>query len=500
MYQCDYNHNRTKGPVGQVQNFKERDIGEAAMKVEQPVDERAIRDQLELFRLIFNTLPSGAMVTDADGNVIHLNRPYADFLGVDIAKSIGRHCTEVVENTRMHVVGKTGVAEINQIQMIRGQNIVVHRIPIKKEGQVIAVFGLVMFQDTGEVVKLSRKLHSLESKVRCYEKELMHLRSTRYTLESIIGISTTISDLKQQALIAAANSSPVLITGESGTGKELFAQAIHHAGTRKLQPFIHINCAAIPKDLLEAELFGYDQGAFTGALAGGKPGKFELANQGTIFLDEVGDLPLDMQPKLLRVLEEKCFERVGGNKLIRSDFRLIAATNQDLDGMIGRGLFRKDLYYRLNVISLGIPPLRQRPSDIPPLVGHLLQKLGKRNGLSEVRISSGAIAALTSHTWQGNVRELANVLERALLTMRGEEIQTADLPFAANKTVVALKGHGILSIKNLQAGAEKEAIIAALRKTGHNKARAATLLGIHRTLLYKKMKKHGVPLRDETIV
>lgn len=456
----------------------------------------AMREQLELLRLIFNNLPSGAMVTDAAGIVTHLNKPYADFLGIDIEKSLGRHCTEVVENTRMHVVGKTGIPEINQIQMIRGQNIVVHRIPIIREGQVIAVFGLVMFQDISEVVKLSGKLHSLESKVRRYEKELMNLRSTRFTLASIIGTSNALVDLKQQALAAAANSSPVLITGESGTGKELFAQAIHHAGPRKLQPFIQINCAAIPKDLLESELFGYDRGAFTGALSSGKPGKFEIADHGTIFLDEIGDLPLDMQPKLLRVLEEKCFERVGGNKLIRSDFRLIAATNQDLEGLIARGHFRKDLYYRLNVISLTIPPLRERPEDVAPLARHLLADFARRNGCTAVRIGAGAMAALTAHSWQGNVRELSNVLERALLAMQGEEIQLADLPFVPKESRTTWNGTDLRSIREIQAHAEKKALRAALKKTGNNKAKAAALLGIHRTLLYKKMKKHGLPLHD----
>lgn len=456
----------------------------------------AMREQLELFRLIFNNLPSGAMVTDAEGIVTHLNKPYADFLGIDIEKSIGRHCTEVVENTRMHIVGKTGVPEINQIQMIRGQNIVVHRIPIAREGRVIAVFGLVMFQDISEVVKLSGKLHSLESKVRRYEKELMNLRSTRFTLASIIGASNALLDLKQQALTAAANSSPVLITGESGTGKELFAQAIHHAGPRKLQPFIQINCAAIPKDLLESELFGYDRGAFTGALSSGKPGKFEIADHGTIFLDEIGDLPLEMQPKLLRVLEEKCFERVGGNKLIRSDFRLIAATNQDLEGLIARGHFRTDLYYRLNVISLTIPPLRQRPEDVAPLAEHLLAEFARRNGCPAVRVSAEAMAALTAHFWQGNVRELSNVLERALLAMQGEEIRLADLPFVPKEATSSWNGTDLRSIRDIQAHAEKTALRAALKRTGNNKAKAAALLGIHRTLLYKKMKKHGLPLDD----
>ncbi len=457
-------------------------------------DIEALQGQLELFRLIFNNIPSGAMVTDEGGMVLHLNRPYAEFLGIDIGRSIGRHCTEVVENSRMHMVGKTGVAEINQIQMIRGQNIVVHRIPIKKDGRVIAVFGLVMFQDISEVVKLARKLHSLESKVKSYEKELMNLRSTRFTLDSIIGTGTTITTLKGEALMAAANTSPVLITGESGTGKELFAQAIHHAGPRKLQPFIQINCAAIPRDLLESDLFGYDKGAFTGALSGGKPGKFEIADGGTLFLDEIGDLPLDMQPKLLRVLEEKCFERVGGNALIRSDFRLIAATNQDLEGLISRGLFRKDLYYRLNVISLHVPPLRQRRGDVLPLVRHLLAQFAKKSGFAAVGISPEAVQALEGHAWQGNLRELSNVLERALLAMRGEEIQVTDLPFVSSRSGPLAAVADVRPMRTTQAHAEKAALLAALEKTVGNKAQAAKLLGIHRTLLYKKMKKHGIDL------
>jgi transcriptional regulator with PAS, ATPase and Fis domain len=234
----------------------------------------------------------------------------------------------------MHNVAKTGKAEINQSHRIMDQDMVVQRIPIKKNNRVIAVFGQVMFKDVRDVGRLAEKLSVLESKVEFYEKELFSLRSTRYTLDSIAGVSRAIESLKSEALTAASNNLPVLILGESGTGKELFAQAIHHASTRRLHPFMRINCAAIPKDLLEAELFGYERGAFTGARSDGKPGKFELAHHGTVFLDEIGDLPVEMQPKLLRVLEEKEFERVGGNRLIRSDFRLIAASNQDLQDML----------------------------------------------------------------------------------------------------------------------------------------------------------------------
>ena len=453
-----------------------------------------LKEQLELFQLIFDSIYNGAMVTDANGLVTHLNKPYAQFLGLDAEESIGKHCTEVVENSRMHIVARTGKPEINHTQTIRGQNIVVHRIPIRREGTVISVFGLVMFQDVGEVVKLAKKLRHLESQVKRYKKELMTLRSTRYTLDSIIGNSRATAELKQEALVAAANTYPVLIVGESGTGKELFAQSIHHASSRGIHPFVQINCAAIPKDLLESELFGYDRGAFTGARSAGKPGKFELAHKGTIFLDEIGDLPLDMQPKLLRVLEEKVFERVGGNTVIQSDFRLITATNQNLERLIDNGRFRKDLFYRLNVISLIIPPLKTRTEDIIPIARHLLRQAIPANGNKEIRLSPEAINALLAHTWQGNVRELSNVLDRALSTMNGDVIKLTDLPLTLKKKPATPDAAGVVTIREVQADAEKSAIVAALKKTANNKARAASLLGIHRTLLYKKMKKHGVPL------
>lgn len=455
---------------------------------------KTIKAQLELFQLIFDSIYNGAMVTDAHGIVTHLNKPYARFLGHGVDESIGKHCTEVVENSRMHIVARTGRPEINHTQMIRGQNIVVHRIPIKKEGKVIAVLGLVMFQDVSEVVKLAKKLRNLESQVKRYKKELMTLRSTRYTLDSIIGSSRIIEELKQEALVAATNTYPVLIVGESGTGKELFAQSIHHASARAPRPFVQINCAAIPRDLLESELFGYDRGAFTGARSAGKPGKFELAHQGTIFLDEIGDLPLDMQPKLLRVLEEKVFERVGGNTVIQSDFRLITATNQNLERLIEQGRFRKDLFYRLNVISLNIPPLKARTDDIIPIARHLLRQSTRHTATGEIRLSQEAINALVNYPWQGNVRELSNVLDRALSTMSGDTIDLADLPFALRKNDSPPASTGVSPMREVQAEAERTAILAALEQTGNNKAKAASLLGIHRTLLYKKIKKHGIAL------
>jgi len=400
----------------------------------RPADKSGLQQQLEMFKLIMDSIYNGIMVTDADGYITHFNKPYGQYLGLDPEEQIGRHCTEVIENTRMHIVARTGKPEINQSHWIKGQSMVVQRIPIRKNGKVIAVFGQVMFKNVKDVGKLAKALSLLESKVKLYEEELINLRSTRYTFDSIIGNSQAITSLKKEARKAAANQFPVLITGESGTGKELFAQAIHHAGRRKLYPFVRINCSAIPRDLLESELFGYEKGAFTGAGSDGKPGKFEIANHGTVFLDEIGDLPLEMQPKLLRVVEEKEFERVGGTRMIRADFRIIAATNQNLQEMLPEGRFRKDLFYRLNVIPLHIPPLRQRRADILPLARQFLKQMAQEATLPEIKTDRIVEKALRQYDWPGNVRELSNILERALSSSESDIIRLVDLPFYLHRT------------------------------------------------------------------
>ncbi len=456
------------------------------------VDFASLKDRTELLELILDNIYNGVMVTDPEGYVKFFNTPYGQYLGVDPERQIGRHCTEVIENTRMHVVAKTGKPEINQSHSIKGQNMVVQRIPIKKDGKVIAVFGQVMFKDVRDVGKLARKLSLLESKVELYERELISLRSTRYTMDSIAGTSETICSLKREALKAAATNLTVLITGESGTGKELFAQAIHNASPRRLNPFVRINCAAIPRELMESELFGYDRGAFTGASYKGKPGKFELANRGTLFLDEIGDLPLEMQPKLLRVLEEKEVERVGGTSLVRVDFRVIAASNQNLESMMKQGRFRKDLFYRLNVISLNIKPLRERPEDIVPLSRHIMEQLAREYSIPSIRMSPETEVVLSSYQWPGNSRELYNALERTVSSLEGDVIRPDDLPvqiYATQKNSGALNH---IPLKDVHGIAEKEAILSALAATRNNRAAAARLLGIHRTLLYKKLRKYGI--------
>ncbi|MFH2128878.1 MAG: sigma 54-interacting transcriptional regulator [bacterium] len=451
-----------------------------------------LRRQLKMYELIFDSIYNGTMVTDADGLITHFNKPYGQFLGLNPSEQIGKHCLEAIENSRMHIVARTGKPEINHSHQIKGQSMVVQRIPIKAGGKVIAVFGQVMFKDVKDVGKLAKKLSLLESKVELYEKELMSLRSTRYTFDSIIGKNEGMETIRQEALKASTNKLPVLISGESGTGKELFAQAIHHASPRNIYPFVRINCAAIPKDLLESELFGYERGAFTGASTSGKPGKIELADRGTLFLDEIGDLPLAMQPKLLRVLEEKEFERIGGTKVLKSNFRLIAATNQNLDHLIEARAFRKDLFYRLNVIPLKIPPLRERKDDIILIARHLLKQMAVEMTLSNVYLDAESEEILREFDWPGNVRELSNILERSISTLEGDTITCANLPYYLHRKQCSRGEINASTIREINAEAETKAILAALENTGNNKSQAARLLGIHRTQLYKKMKKHGI--------
>ncbi len=334
------------------------------------------------------------------------------------------------------------------------------------------------------------------------------------------------------AIIEKVADSPttVLITGESGTGKELVAKALHEQSSRKGEPFIKINCAAIPKNLMESELFGYEKGAFTGATSS-KPGRFELANLGTLFLDEIGEIPVEMQVKLLRAIQESEFERVGGLKTIKVDVRLITATNRDLEQEIKNGNFREDLYYRLNVVPLQIPPLRKRTGDIPLLVKHIIKKFNERLKKNISGLTDEALAALESHSWPGNIRELENVLERTILFTKGERIERADLQLSSNPgsepppplmprtsttsgamapitdedlddedgVVGEASGQTSGSLKDIvraeTSRVERELIVKALEETGGNVTQAARLLKISRKSLQMKMKELG--LRDK---
>ncbi|MCU0578920.1 MAG: sigma 54-interacting transcriptional regulator [Desulfobacterota bacterium] len=452
-----------------------------------------LRRKIRFYELVLDNIRNGVMITEPSGRIIFFSKAYGNFLGIDARQAIGKHCREVVENTRMETVARTGLPEINHPHRIKGRDMVVQRIPIQEEGRTIAVYGQVMFEDVRDVQALAKKLTVLESKLELYEKELTSLRSAKYTIKHIIGRSGEMAELKKMALKAAKTSAPVLIMGESGTGKELFAHAIHYAGERRAFPFIRLNCAAIPRDLLESELFGYEPGAFSGAGSKSKPGKFELAHQGTMFLDEIGDLPLEMQPKLLRVIEEKETERLGGNRLIHSNFRLITATHAPLEKLVAQGRFRKDLYYRLNVIPIAIPPLRDRKEDIPLLADHLIAMLNQDLGTNVTRLTSEAQERFRQYDWPGNVRELINVLERVIYSIDGETIQLHHLPIFL-QTIRRKTVPGSASLKRLKEETEKEALALAIQKAHYNKNRAARDLGIHRTALYKKMKKYEIPL------
>ncbi len=455
-------------------------------------NERSALEQIRFMELILDNIHNGVVVTDAEGYIIYFNKPYGKFLGVDPAAQIGRHITDVVENTRMHIVAKTGKAEINEPQAINGQTMVVQRIPIKYDGRVVATFGQIMFKHASDVGKLARELDLLQSKLKLYEEELLSLRAVRYTFDSILGKNPVIAGLKKEAGRAAETSFPVLITGESGTGKEMFAQAIHNASPRRLNPFIRINCASIPRELFESELFGYEKGAFTGASATGKHGKLELAGKGTVFLDEIGDLPLDMQTKILRVLEEKELERIGGSKPVALDFRLIAASNQPLEQMMGDGRFRKDLFYRLNVIRLNIPPLRERRDDIISIADSLLKGMAEDLPCGEIEIGREAESVFLDYEWPGNVRELINVLSRVSCQLEHDVIMPYDLPLIMRGGRGLPSGTAAASLGRVLDTAEKDAIIRALKSAEGNKTAAAASLGIHRTHLYKKMRKYGL--------
>lgn len=325
---------------------------------------------------------------------------------------------------------------------------------------------------------------------------------------SIVGDSPQVQEIFKIIDKVADSPSTVLITGESGTGKELVATALHDGSSRKDKPLIKISCAAIPKDLMESELFGYERGAFTGAVTS-KPGRFELADGGTLFLDEIGEVPIEMQVKLLRVLQESEFERVGGIKTTRVDVRLIAATNRDLAAEVDAGRFRKDLFYRLNVVPLHLPPLRDRRTDVPSLVKHFIEKYNKRLNKKIEGIADDALVMLQAYPWPGNIRELENMMERVLLFADGPRIEVKDLPepvrtslqsAVAQMTDTATPMVGETPLKDFlkakQAEIEKAFIVQALAKTEGNVTRAAKLLGISRKSLQTKMKEFG--LRDES--
>lgn len=428
----------------------------------------------------------GIVVVDQDGIITLFSKAYADFLGVRVQDVVGKHVKDVIPNTRLPLVLKTGKPEESQLQLIKGDYILASRIPLMKDGKIIGAIGKVLFRNIEELNTLHRRMSQLQQEVDQYRTKSAGLNQAKYSFHHIIGESDKMQLAKTIAEKASLTDSNVLLTSESGTGKELFAHSIHQGSVRSMKPFIKINCSAIPSELLESELFGYEEGAFTGARKGGRSGKFESADGGTLFLDEIGDMPAGMQAKLLRVLQEREVERIGSQHPLKVDVRIIAATNQNLPDMVEKGLFRADLYYRLNVIAIRIPPLRERPSDIDQLVPYLLEKICSHLGKYIEDVSPKTVQLLKSYSWPGNVRQLENILECAVNLLDGTVITPRDLPEIVTGTP---SENEIKSMRELLVDTEKDAIIKVLNFTNGKKAKTARLLKISRSNLYERMNR-----------
>ena len=430
------------------------------------------------------------VVVNQNGYIENMSQAYGDFLGIQVQNAVGRHVTEVIENTRMDIVVKTGVPETGETQDIHGEKMIATRIPIRKNGMVIGAYGRVLVRNTRELHMLHDKLSSIEMELNMYKRTFEKINTAKYTVDDIIGDCSIMQDLKDSVRKVAKTNSNVLIMGESGTGKELFAHSIHAGSMRRKAPFVCVNCGSIPEQLIESELFGYEEGAFTGARKGDKIGLFPAAHGGTIFLDEIGELPLSMQVRLLRVLQDREIQRVGSNVREKVNVRVVAATNRNLYQMVKKGEFRSDLYYRLNVVTLHLPLLRERKEDLPLLIQMILSKISKKESLGAIEISREAMDHLLRYDWPGNVRELENVLERAInFTDAGEKIKAKNLPERITGSMVS---RTVMPLKELMENTEKDAIKDALLRCRNCKAKAANELGISRTTLYEKMMKYEI--------
>lgn len=448
---------------------------------------------LKMLEVAIDNAYEGLIITDAEGVILKVNQAYADFLGKKMDEMVGRHVTEVVENTRMHIVARIGEPEIAHIQKINGHEMICSRIPIFEYGKVVAVVGKVMFQDVNDMFVMIDRFRKLKAELEFYKSELNKRLGAKYSFDNIVGTSLELEKVKELGRKVARTDTTVLLEGESGTGKEMFAHAIHIESNRVLGPFIKVNCAAIPENLFESELFGYKDGAFTGAQIKGKKGKFALANAGTIFLDEVSELPLSMQVKLLRVLQEREIEPVGSEQAEAVDVRIIAASNKALEALVEAGQFRNDLYYRLNVVKLDIPPLRQRTSDIALLTEKILKQLKKETGIPVEGVDAETEAILMAYSWPGNVRELRNVLEQSLYMKSGNLVTKQDLP----RNVVTITEGQVAperqrTLKFQLSQVEEELIRRALQEEKMDKLASAARLGISKSSLYAKIEQYRI--------
>jgi transcriptional regulator with PAS, ATPase and Fis domain len=477
--------------------------------------ELAARSMFDLFA----NASEGMLLVNREGRVVWINdqyRRYLPALGFEREEDfVGQPVSRVIHNTLMHQVIETGKPILIDLLTNRAGTFVVSRIPLRDAaGSVIGALGIVLFdQPETNLQPLIAKFSLLQRDLDEARRELAVHRSrpsagqrqSKHTFASFVGASPAAVEVKRQGRRAAQSSSPVLLLGETGTGKELLAHAIHAASARSGGPFVSVNIAAVPDTLLEAEFFGVAPGAYTGADRRGREGKFKLADGGTLFLDEIGDMPASLQAKLLRALQEGEIEPLGSNRLVPFDARIIAATSRDLQALVRDGQFREDLYYRLNVLPLRVPPLRERREDIPALVEVLSEDIAQRSGWVPPELMPDALSLLAGQVWRGNIRELRNVLEQAALSSDAQRIDATQLaallravghaqiapavapgPMPAAATLT--EANVLRALPEQVAELERRAIAAALQACGGNKLAAARRLGISRATLYARLE------------
>ena len=451
------------------------------------------KNTTDIFRKCMEKLPMPIIIVGADEKVIFLNQSYGDFLGIRPEDAVGRHVYEIIENSRTPLLLKTQKAEYADRHTyvsgkLKGQEIIVHRIPIVENGKSLAVFGLLMFTSIEDLMALAEQNQKINDELHFYKKNFLELQNSKYSLDNILGSSRVIEKLKEDIVKVATVRQTVLITGESGVGKELIAHSIHNCSERHERMFVRVNCAAIPDQLFESEFFGYMGGSFSGASKTGKVGMFELANGGTLFLDEIGELPLFMQSKLLRVLQEKEVTRVGGTKTIPVDVRIVAATNRNLEKMVQQGKFREDLYYRINIINIKAPSLREHLEDIDILSDKILDDLFQENGVKKT-LSQDVREAFRKYSWPGNVRELTNILSKMYYMSATREMGILDLPVQLSSNADIPKCCNNKGMNAMIEELEEKMVSQVMKENDNNVLRAAEILGISRARLYRILKR-----------
>ena len=441
---------------------------------------------------ILKMTSDGFIITDTEGNVREINKQYADFFGKSRSEIIGKSILNIIPNSKMIDIVKHKFSEEDAVHKYidgeaKGNSVIVSRSYVEDEdGNVVAGVAQVKFKV--QTLAVAKKLMNEYEELEYYREEFQN----QNRVDNIIGSYPKFRAIVKVCLKVAKTDIPVLLTGETGTGKEVMAKALHTNSLRCDKPFVSINCAAIPFELLESELFGYMDGAFTGAKRGGKKGKFQLANGGTIFLDEIGDMPSSMQAKLLRVLQEKEIEPLGSEKSIPLDVRVVAATRQDLEAKMKDGSFREDLYYRLSVFNIHIPPLRERGGDSLELAEFFLDELNHK--YKTYKIFSKAVKAyFLKYQWPGNVREVNNVVQSAYAISTENVIDINDIParMQQEKPVINLDKNK-KSLGQMVDDYEKDVILELLKKHKGNCLEAAKEAGIHKSNFYRKLQKYGI--------